>query len=119
MKIHSTRLRSLGVGSPNPTINKYIEAVHPNTSNLDFKCNICVYVYNGNLVRQGFFSQLQLDSHILQEHDGKNHFECDNCDYKCSKKDQLVNHTCSLDNNSSHFSNHHCPVHLIFSCFGF
>ena len=74
MKIHSTRLRSLGVGSPNPTINKYIEAVHPNTSNLDFKCNICVYVYKGNLVRQGFFSQLRLDSHILQEHDGKNHF---------------------------------------------
>ena len=68
------------------TMNKHIEKVHPNTSNLDFKCNIC---------SQGFFSQIRLDNHVLQEHDGRNHFECDNCDFKCTKKDHLVNHTCS------------------------
>ena len=68
------------------TMNKHIEKVHPNTSNLDFKCNVC---------NQGFFSQIRLDNHVLQEHDGRNHFECDNCDFKCIKKDQLVNHTCS------------------------
>ena len=65
------------------TMNEHNATVHLDDSNLTFDCNICDQEYS---------SQLRLEKHVLKEHDGKNHFECGKCDFKCNKKEELLTH---------------------------
>ena len=65
------------------TMNEHNATVHLDASKLTFDCNICDQEYS---------SQLRLDKHVLKEHDGKNHFECGKCDFKCNKKEELLTH---------------------------
>ena len=66
------------------TLNRHIATVHSLATNLHFNCNICDQVYS---------SQLGLDKHVFKEHEGKNHFECERCEYKCKEKEQLMAHS--------------------------